>query len=111
MGEFARMMKLQIDDIKRDPIGLAKKFSQEYGAIVVLKSNATIITDGEQVWLNITGTPAQAKGGSGDVLAGCMGALQKILPPLEACCGVLYNGKRRFWRKAKRLLQCFGKDI
>ena len=90
MGEFARMMKLQIDDIKRDPIGLAKKFSQEYGAIVVLKSNATIITDGEQVWLNITGTPAQAKGGSGDVLAGCMGALQKILPPLEACFAACY---------------------
>ena len=90
MGEFARMLKLQIDDIKRDPIGLAKKFSQEYGAIVVLKSNATIITDGEQVWLNITGTPAQAKGGSGDVLAGCMGALQKILPPLEACFAACY---------------------
>ncbi|HHW89349.1 MAG TPA: NAD(P)H-hydrate dehydratase [Clostridiales bacterium] len=90
IGEFARLTKSKIDDIKLAPITLAKKFSQEYGAIVVLKSNATIITDGAQVWLNTTGTPAQAKGGSGDVLAGCLGALRKILPPLEACYMACY---------------------
>lgn len=90
IGEFARLLNIEIDQVKRDPIGLAKKFSKEYGVITVLKSNATVITDGSQVLVNITGTPAQAKGGSGDVLAGCMGALQKVLPGLTGCYAACY---------------------
>lgn len=90
IGEFARLINISIDEVKRDSIALAKKFSQDYGVITVLKSNATVITDGEKVLINITGTPAQAKGGSGDCLAGCMGALQKVLPPLDACFAACY---------------------
>jgi hydroxyethylthiazole kinase-like uncharacterized protein yjeF len=85
IGEFARLINVSTDEVRRDSIQLAKRFSADFGVITVLKSNATVITDGIKVLVNITGTPAQAKGGSGDCLAGCMGALQKVLPPLDAC--------------------------
>lgn len=85
IGEFARLNKKSIDEIKKNPIELAKQFSKEYKVITVLKSNCTVITDGDKVLANITGTPAQSKGGSGDVLSGCIGALVKVLPVLQAC--------------------------
>ncbi|HEY8443975.1 MAG TPA: NAD(P)H-hydrate dehydratase [Clostridia bacterium] len=90
IGEFARLINADIQKVKRNPIELARNFSKEYGVITVLKSNATIITDGDKVLANITGTPAQAKGGSGDCLAGCIGALQAVLPPLEASYAACY---------------------
>lgn len=90
IGEFARLNRLEIDEIKRNPIILAQEFSKRYGVITVLKSNSTIITDGDEVYINTTGTPAQAKGGSGDVLAGCIGAMQKVLPILKACYAACY---------------------
>lgn len=85
IGEFARLTQKSIDEIKQNPIQYVKQFSKDYGVITVLKSNCTVITDGNQVLVNIAGTPAQAKGGSGDVLAGGMGALTKVLPVMQAC--------------------------
>ena len=85
IGEFSRLNHKSIEEIKQNPIQYAKQFSKDYGVIIVLKSNCTVITDGCKVLINITGTPAQAKGGSGDVLAGCMGAFVKILPAMDAC--------------------------
>ncbi len=44
------------------------------GAIVCLKGRGTVVTDGEATWVNGTGNPGMATGGSGDVLAGVLGA-------------------------------------
>lgn len=85
IGEFARLIQKNTDEIKQNPVQYAKQFSKDYNVITVLKSNCTIITDGGKVMINVTGTSAQAKGGSGDVLAGCMGALTKVLPLMDAC--------------------------
>ena len=64
------------------------------GGILVLKGHETVITDGAAVYINPTGNPGMAVGGSGDVLAGMIVSLlgQKI-PPLEAAaCGVWLHG-------------------
>ena len=63
-------------------------------AAVAMKSATTVISDGKEVWLNTTGTPAMAKSGSGDVLGGMTGAFALTLPPLEALkCACYYFGK------------------
>ncbi|BDG46971.1 bifunctional NAD(P)H-hydrate repair enzyme Nnr [Parageobacillus sp. KH3-4] len=74
-GEMARMLGLSIDDIESDRFGLSKQLATEYGIYVVLKGPYTIVTtpDGSQ-YVNTTGNPAMAKGGSGDVLTGIIAA-------------------------------------
>ncbi len=73
--EFSRVSGLSADEIGRDRIGAAVKFSREYGVLVVLKGANTIVTDGDHVFVNTSGNPALAKGGSGDVLCGMIGGL------------------------------------
>jgi ADP-dependent NAD(P)H-hydrate dehydratase / NAD(P)H-hydrate epimerase len=70
-GEMARMLDVSIHDIEKDRFGIAKQFAVEYGVYLVLKGPYTIVTtpDGKQ-YVNTTGNPALAKGGSGDVLTG-----------------------------------------
>lgn len=88
VGEFKRLTG------KDATIENAQSLAKEIGAVVVLKSATTIITDGDEVRLNITGTPAMAKGGSGDVLAGCITALSCSYPLFDAATVACYrNGK------------------
>lgn len=70
LKEFERLTGKGIERIKKDRIRLAEEFSKKHAATLLLKGNSTVITDGENTYLNITGTPAMAKGGSGDVLSG-----------------------------------------
>ncbi|KYD32517.1 hypothetical protein B4110_2078 [Parageobacillus toebii] len=74
-GEMARMLDLSIDEVERDRFGISKQLATEYGIYVVLKGPYTIVTapDGSQ-YVNTTGNPALAKGGSGDVLTGMIAA-------------------------------------
>lgn len=72
----------------------AKKFACDTRSIVLLKGHRTIITDGGTCYLNQTGNPGMAVGGSGDVLAGMITALiGQGIPPLEAAaCGAWLHG-------------------
>lgn len=74
-GEMARMLHMSIRDVEQDRFGLAKKLATAYGIYVVLKGPYTIVTtpDGSH-YVNTTGNPALAKGGSGDVLTGMIAA-------------------------------------
>lgn len=65
------------------------------GVIVVLKGHGTVITDEETLYVNSTGNPGMAVGGSGDVLAGMITALiGQGLSPLEAsACAAWLHGK------------------
>jgi ADP-dependent NAD(P)H-hydrate dehydratase / NAD(P)H-hydrate epimerase len=74
-GEMARMLDLSIDEVESDRFGVSKRLATEYGIYVVLKGPFTIVTtpDGSQ-YVNTTGNPALAKGGSGDVLTGIVSA-------------------------------------
>ena len=89
-GEFLRLGGI----MREDRIQSAVTMAQELNAIVVLKGHDTVITDGEEYYLNKTGNPGMAVGGSGDVLAGMITALLgQGLPPLEAAaCGAWLHG-------------------
>ena len=70
IGEFARLCNVNKDLILNNTIMYAKEFAKKYDVIVLLKNSVSVITDGQEVFLNTTGTPAMAKAGSGDVLSG-----------------------------------------
>ncbi len=94
-GEFARLTGMDIASLQKDRIRIARDFSVSCGAVVVLKGAGTVTAcpDGT-VYINPTGNPAMAVGGSGDVLAGVIGALLGggIAPELSAMAGVYLHG-------------------
>ncbi len=89
--EFSRLTGRSLYEILSDPVSYARAFAEEYGVIVVLKSHRTVITDGVRVAVNRTGSPALAKGGSGDALAGFLtGTIARGLAPFEAAVAACY---------------------
>ena len=67
-------------------VDYAEELAWEYGAIVVLKGPNTVVSDGERSYAMTEGTPALAKAGTGDVLAGMVAALlAQGLEALDAC--------------------------
>ena len=73
IGEMARLCGRSVGEIAENTVEIAKSFAREKGVTCVLKSYKTVISDGEKVYINTTGNPAMAKGGSGDLLAGTIG--------------------------------------
>jgi len=75
-GEMARLLGCTVEEVQSDRLAAARRFAQEHGSILVLKGHKTLtaIPDG-RVWVNFTGGPAMAKGGSGDVLTGIIAAM------------------------------------
>ncbi len=89
--EFSRISGLSVGEIGRDRISAAVRFSREYGVIVVLKGANTVVTDGDHVFVNTSGNPALAKGGSGDVLCGMIGGLlAQGVDPIGAATNAAY---------------------
>ncbi len=70
-GEMARLAGCSIPDVQKDRLGTARKFAREHQVIVVLKGHRTLVVqpDGE-AWVNTTGNPGMATGGTGDILTG-----------------------------------------
>jgi ADP-dependent NAD(P)H-hydrate dehydratase / NAD(P)H-hydrate epimerase len=102
VGEFKRLFP----DIEReDRIDAAQKAAQQSGAVVVLKGARTVIAhpDGP-VRVNIESTPALARGGSGDVLAGLItGLLAQGLDSFEAACaGVWWHSQAGIYLARQR---------
>src|SRR5690606_39812577 len=83
---------------KRDPLAAARRLAQRYGAVVVLKGPTTVICHPSgRLAVSTRGTPALATGGTGDVLAGLIGALLarpggNREPFYRACLGVWLHG-------------------
>jgi hydroxyethylthiazole kinase-like uncharacterized protein yjeF len=75
-----------VEEIQRDRVGYALKFCQKYPqAVLVLKGANPIIAKEKNIYINPLGTNALAKGGSGDILTGLIGALlAQGYEPLEA---------------------------
>ncbi len=61
--------------IPQDRIEVASSFAKEINACVVLKGTGTVIAEGDRYYINTTGNPGMATGGSGDVLTGVIAAL------------------------------------
>jgi len=74
-GEMARLTGKSKKEIEENRIDVARDFAKEYGVIVVLKGYHTVITDGEKVYINSTGSSAMAQGGMGDALTGMIASL------------------------------------
>ena len=97
VGEMGRLAKKTADEIKSDPIGLARAFAKEKNCVLVLKDARTVTAgpDGT-AYLNVSGNSALATAGSGDVLAGILGGLCLRDPGLAAktaATGVFLHGR------------------
>jgi NAD(P)H-hydrate epimerase len=96
-GEMSRLIRKSIDEVQADRIGVARAFAQEHGVYLVLKGNRSVIANPKgQVWINPTGCPAMATGGTGDVLTGILAGLIAQFPhDLDAAvlAGVWVHGR------------------
>jgi NAD(P)H-hydrate epimerase len=94
-GEMARLARTSASEVQRDRIGIARDYAMRHGVVLVLKGAATVtaLPDGT-VYVNTTGNPGMATGGSGDVLAGVIGSLiaQGMPPGTAAAFGVWLHG-------------------
>ncbi len=93
--EFSRLSGWNVQEILLDSIRLSRSFAKSNGVSLLLKNAVSILTDGEELYLNTTGNSALAKGGSGDVLAGlAAGLCASGLSALEGgCCAAYLLGK------------------
>ena len=95
-GEMARLLAVPVREVLRDRIGAARALARAAKAIVVLKGMATLVaTPDGHVYVNGTGNPGMATGGSGDVLTGLLAGLLAQRPdPLGAVLlGVRIHGR------------------
>lgn len=94
-GEMARLIGKTAAEVNADRLGVARAFSTQHSVVLVLKGARTVISrhDGA-LFLNPTGNPGMATGGSGDVLAGLLGALmaQGLTPEDAAVVGAWAHG-------------------
>ena len=75
-GEMARLMGCTIADVQKDRLAVARKFAREHEAIVVLKGHRTLVVQpGGEAWVNTTGNPGMATGGTGDILTGMVAGM------------------------------------
>ena len=94
IGEMSRLTGLDIAVIKNNPIDTARTYSREHNCVCVLKDARTIVSDGERVYINMSGNDGMATGGSGDVLSGIItGLMAQGLTTFEASAlGVYIHG-------------------
>lgn len=80
-GEMGRLLGMTVKEVEADRVGLARRFATEHGVTLVLKGWRTLVAhpDG-RVAVNTTGNPGMAKGGSGDILTGVVGAMLAQFP-------------------------------
>ena len=88
-GEFRRLAHLE-----EDRVSSVVSLARDLGIVVLLKGHNSVITDGDQCFVNTTGNPGMATGGSGDILAGMIAGLvgQGIDPLLATAVGAWIHG-------------------
>jgi NAD(P)H-hydrate epimerase len=92
-GEMARLTGLPTGDIQKDRVTAARGFARDHKLILVLKGHRTLVAhpDGT-VWVNPTGNPGMATGGTGDILTGIVAGLmaQHPMQIFEAVIAAVY---------------------
>jgi NAD(P)H-hydrate epimerase len=84
-GEMARLVGDTIAGVQADRVGVAVRFAAEHSVLLALKGADTVVTDGRRFYVNPTGNPGMATGGTGDVLTGlAAGLLCQGLEAFEA---------------------------
>lgn len=92
-GEMARLTGRKVAEIEADRVASARGLAAEWQVILVLKGERTLVAlpDG-RVWVNPTGTPAMATGGTGDILTGMVAGFLAQFPeePANAVAAAVY---------------------
>jgi ADP-dependent NAD(P)H-hydrate dehydratase / NAD(P)H-hydrate epimerase len=74
-GEMSRLTGQPVSESQNERIYIARQVAKDHSAIVVLKGHRTVTASPSgNAWINMTGNPGMAKGGSGDVLSGIIAA-------------------------------------
>lgn len=95
-GEAGRLLGCTVNQINTDRESAVCRLAKNMKAVAVLKGSRTLVAiDGGATYINTTGNPGMATGGSGDVLSGIIGALagQGLSCEQAAVCGVYLHGK------------------
>lgn len=107
-GEMARLAGVSIAEVQADRLSLVAKYAREWGVTLLLKGAGTLVAEpGGPVYINSTGNPGMASGGTGDVLTGVIaGLLAQGMDPAGACTlGVYLHGLAGDVAAAKRGLK------
>ena len=93
--EFEILTGEKVKPEVKDRADKVKKWAKNLGCIILLKGHIDVISDGEKVVLNKTGSPFMTKGGFGDTLSGVLGALlaRRVSPFRAAEAASFINGK------------------
>jgi hydroxyethylthiazole kinase-like uncharacterized protein yjeF len=94
-GEMARLLGCTVDHVEADRPSAAREGARRYRAWIVLKGAHTLLADPDgRLWINTTGNPGMATGGTGDVLTGVLGGLlaQSIALPNAATAAIFLHG-------------------
>jgi NAD(P)H-hydrate epimerase len=94
-GELGRLLERDSEEIAAHRLESAREAARAAGAVVVLKGDDTIVSDGERVAVNALSAPGLATAGSGDVLSGMTAALlaRGLEPFAAACAAVLAHAR------------------
>ncbi len=108
-GEMSGLIKKTTSELLEERIKIAKDFAGEYRCVTVLKGYRTVVTDGQKVFINTTGNPGMATGGSGDVLTGIISSLigQNFGGLESAKTGVWIHGRAgdiSSWSKGEKFI-------
>ncbi|HYM22257.1 MAG TPA: NAD(P)H-hydrate dehydratase [Vicinamibacterales bacterium] len=88
-GEMARLVGMSADEVQASRLDVARNFAGAHHCYVVLKGHRTLVaTPDEKVFINPTGNPGMATGGTGDVLTGMIAAWLAQLLDAEAACKI-----------------------
>jgi len=86
-GEMARLIGMSTDEVQASRLEIARNFAVAHHVYVVLKGHRTLIaTPDEKIFINPTGNPGMATGGTGDVLTGMIAAWLAQLLDAEVAC-------------------------
>jgi len=91
-GEMSRLLRCSTRDVQSDRIGAALECAGRCGGVVVLKGAGTVVAHPDGTfYINTTGNPGMATGGTGDVLTGMIGAmLARGCSPLDSAMAAVY---------------------
>jgi NAD(P)H-hydrate epimerase len=103
-GELGRLLGCDSAEVDAHRLSRAREAAAAAGAVVVLKGDDTIVTDGERLAVNALSAPALATAGSGDVLSGMTAALlARGLDPFAAACAAVFAHARAGRGAAERV--------
>jgi hydroxyethylthiazole kinase-like uncharacterized protein yjeF len=94
-GEMSRLIKRSTEYIQKNRAAVAKDTARKFNCIVVLKGHKTVVAEPSgRVYINTTGNPGMASGGTGDVLTGMISGLIAQKQPVweAAVTGVYVHG-------------------